>query len=354
VVAAPRDAAGVSGPLESWRDEKQSAFLYHALAAAERGSPRQALFEDLARAAERQAEIWAESARKKGQEPPAFAPDRRARIAAALIRRFEPRRIRPMLAAMKVRGLSVYAGKAPGHEMPVSVEQVGARHRGTGSGGNLRAAVFGVNDGLVSNASLILGVAGASSDGGVILLSGVAGLLAGAFSMAAGEYVSVRSQRELLESQIALERDELGEYPEEEATELALIYAARGIPEPDAHRLAQRIVADPTRALDTLAREELGLNPDELGSPFGAALFSFVSFSAGALVPLAPFLFATGSAALALAIALAALALVAVGTALSLFTGRSAAWGGLRMLLIGGAAGAATWGIGRLLGVTLA
>jgi VIT1/CCC1 family predicted Fe2+/Mn2+ transporter len=343
----------VSDPLESWRDEKQSAFLYHALAAAEQGSPRQALFEDLARAAERQAALWAEVARRAGREPTAFAPDLRARIAAGLIHRFAPRRIRHLLAAMKVRGLSVYAGRAPGHDMPVSVEEVGARHRGAGSGGNLRAAVFGVNDGLVSNASLILGVAGASSESGVILLSGVAGLLAGAFSMAAGEYVSVRSQRELFESQIALERDELGEYPEEEASELALIYAARGIPEEDARRLADRIVADPERALDTLAREELGLNPDELGSPIGAAGFSFVSFAAGALVPLAPFLVSKGGVALELAVGLTALALFAVGATLSLFTGRSAAWGGLRMLLIGGAAGAATFGIGRVLGVSL-
>ncbi len=343
----------MSGPLESWRDEKQSAFLYRALAAAEKGSPREALFQDLARAAEKQAGIWAEAARREGGALPAFAPDLRTRIAAGLIGRFAPRRIRHVLAAMKVRGLSVYAGKTPGHEMPVSVEEVGARHRGAGSGGNLRAAVFGVNDGLVSNASLILGVAGASSESGVILLSGVAGLLAGAFSMAAGEYVSVRSQRELFESQIALERDELGEYPEEEAAELALIYAARGLPIEDARRLADRMVADPARALDTLAREELGLNPDELGSPIGAAGFSFVSFAAGALVPLAPFFFSKGSAALTAAIGLASLALFAVGATLSLFTGRSAAWGGLRMLLIGGAAGAATYGLGSALGVSL-
>jgi VIT1/CCC1 family predicted Fe2+/Mn2+ transporter len=344
----------VTEPLESWRDEKQSAFLYRALAAAERGTPREALFEDLARAAERQADIWAESAARAGQPPGPFAPDRRARIAAGLIRRVDPRAMRPLLAALKVRGLSVYAGKASQHEMPVRVEEVGARHRGAGSGGNLRAAVFGVNDGLVSNASLILGVAGATPESSVILLSGVAGLLAGAFSMAAGEYISVRSQRELFESQIALERDELGEYPEEEAAELALIYAARGIPQADARRLSERIVADPERALDTLAREELGLNPDELGSPIGAAGFSFVSFAAGAVVPLAPFLFSTGNLALALAIGLASLSLFGVGAMLSLFTGRSAAWGGLRMLAIGAAAGAATWGIGRLLGVSLA
>jgi VIT1/CCC1 family predicted Fe2+/Mn2+ transporter len=343
----------VTGPLAHWHDEKQSAFLYRELACAERGTPREALFGDLAEAAESQGAIWAEAAAREGRALPAFVPGLRARIAAALIRRIGPRRIRPVLAALKVRGLSVYSGRAPGHEMPTSVADVGARHAGAGSGGNLRAAVFGVNDGLVSNTSLILGVAGASSQSDVILLSGVAGLLAGAFSMAAGEYVSVRSQRELFESQIALERDELAQYPKEEAAELALIYAARGIPRDEARRLAERIIADPARALDTLAREELGLNPDELVSPLGAAAFSLVAFAVGASIPLAPFLFWVGTPALALAVALASLALYAVGAALSLFTGTGALRGGLRMLAIGLAAGGATFGIGRLLGVSL-
>jgi VIT1/CCC1 family predicted Fe2+/Mn2+ transporter len=331
----------------------RSALLYRVLADAEKGTSREALFADLARAAEGQGAIWAEAVRRGGGELPALAPGLRVHIASLLIRGFGPRRIRPVLASLKVRGLSVYSGKAPGHEMPTTVEDVGARHTGAGSGGNLRAAVFGVNDGLVSNASLILGVAGASSQSDVILLSGVAGLLAGAFSMAAGEYISVRSQRELFESQIALERDELAEYPKEEAAELALIYAARGIPMQDARNLADRIVADPARALDTLAREELGLNPDELGSPLGAAVFSFVAFSIGASIPLAPFLFLVGTPALVLAIGLAAASLFAVGATLSLFTGTRALWGGLRMLLLGGVAGAATYGIGSLLGVSL-
>jgi VIT1/CCC1 family predicted Fe2+/Mn2+ transporter len=340
-------------PLDHWRDEKRSAVLYRVLAEIEKGTPREALFADLAQAAETQGAIWAQTASHSGEALPAFAPGPRVRIAALLIRRFGPRRIRPVLAALKVRGLSVYSGKAPGHEMPATVEEVGARHTGAGSGGNLRAAVFGINDGLVSNASLILGVAGASSQSDVILLSGVAGLLAGAFSMAAGEYISVRSQRELFESQIALERAELAEYPREEAAELALIYAARGIPKQQAAELAERIVADPARALDTLAREELGLNPDELGSPIGAAAFSFGAFAIGASIPLAPFLFLIGRPALLLAVGLAAFSLFSVGATLSLFTGTRALWGGLRMLLLGGAAGAATFAIGRLLGVSL-
>lgn len=334
---------------ENWRDEKQSIYLYGVMADAERGTQRQALFEDLAAAAEKQAAIWAGAV---AGPVPEFLPSLRVRIAAGLIRRFGPRRVRHVLSAMKVRGLSVYLGNVPGHEMPARVEDVGARHS-FGSGGNLRAIVFGVNDGLVSNASLILGVAGASSEPRVILLSGVAGLLAGAFSMAAGEYISVRSQREVFEYQIGLERDELAKYPREEAAELALIYAARGVPEEDARKLADRLIADPAVALDTLARDELGLNPGELGSPVGAALASFVSFGVGALIPLAPFLFMAGTTALLLAIGLASAALFGVGAALSMFTGKRAVLGGVRMLLIGAAAGGATFGIGWLLGVSM-
>src|SRR5262249_35445991 len=218
-------------------------------------------------------------------------------------------------------------------------------------GGNLRAAVFGVNDGLISNASLIMGIAGATSDNALILLSGVAGLVAGAFSMAAGEYVSMRSQREMYEYQIGLEREELDHYPEAEA--LALIYQERGLPREEALVVAKKIVSDPERALDTLAREELGLNPDDLGSPAGAAAFSFFSFAAGAAVPLLPFIFGAGPAALARAVALVSVALFAVGAALSLFTGRSMLYSGARMLLIGAAAGTFTYWTGKLLGVTL-
>src|SRR5204862_7886865 len=177
-----------------------------------------------------------------------------------------------------------------------------------GGGGNLRAAVFGVNDGLVSNASLILGVAGATADLKVVVMSGVAGMAAGALAMAAGEYVSVQSQRELYEYQIALERDELKQYPEAEAQELALIYAAKGLPAKEADRLAQRMVADPEHALDTLAREELGLNPDELGSPLGAAASSFVSFAAGAALPLLPYFASSGTGTLQTAIGIHAIA----------------------------------------------
>jgi VIT1/CCC1 family predicted Fe2+/Mn2+ transporter len=217
----------------------------------------------------------------------------------------------------------------------------------------LRAAVFGVNDGLVSNAALIYGVAGAGADHGIILLTGAAGLLAGAFSMAAGEYVSMRAQREMYEYQIGLERDELDQYPDEEAAELALIYVAKGVAPDEARRLADTLMQNPERALDTLAREELGLNPDELGSPWVAAISSFTAFTAGAALPLLPFLLRQEQA-LTVSISLTALGLFAVGASMSLFTGRHALLSGLRMLGIGGLAGLATYFIGSWLGVSLA
>ena len=337
--------------LESWREEKQSAWLYRELAGCE-ADPRIAdLFRALATAAERQAETW----QAEGGSPPSFAPSPRAQVAARLARLLGPRRVRPMLAALKVRGLSVYDSRtAAGHVMPTSVAEVGRRHKGYG-GGNLRAAVFGVNDGLVSNTSLIMGVAGASAGASSVITAGVAGLLAGALSMAAGEYISMRSQREMFEYQIGLERDELGEYPEEEAEELALIYAARGMDLEEARRITRDLVKNPEAALDALAREELGLNPDDLGSPWGAALFSFLAFAAGAILPLVPFLLGLPlGSAIAVAAVVAGIALFGVGAALSLFTGRQAFAGGLRMVLIGGGAGMVTWLIGSWLGAAIA
>ncbi|MFO1464202.1 MAG: VIT1/CCC1 transporter family protein [bacterium] len=340
--------------LNGWKAEKKSAYLYGLLARREPRKEIAELFGKLAQEAEKQASIWAERARAEGKAVPRdYQPDLRTRCVAALLRRFEPRHLRMALAAMKIRGLSAYSQSTPGHPMPTEVEQVGRRHRGAGVGGNLRAAVFGVNDGLVSNASLIMGVAGASHDKFFILLSGIAGLLAGAFSMGAGEFISVTSQREMFEHQIDLEKKELQQYPEQEAEELALIYQAKGLDLEEARQLATKIIANPTRALDTLAREELGLNLDELGSPWGAALFSFLSFSGGALLPLLPFLFAKHPHSLWISVGLTGTALFGVGATLSLFTGRRAVWSGLRMLMIGGGAGLATYLIGKLLGVTL-
>lgn len=341
--------------LSSWKEEKRSAYLYRIISDQESGTPRQLLFLELAREADNQAELWAVEARKSGLAvPEKYVPDIRVRIVAWLARKWGPRKIRAILAAIKIRGLSVYSSHRLGfHPVPESLEEVGASHQGGGTSGGLRAAVFGVNDGLVSIACLVMGVAGASSEHGVILLTGVAGLLAGAFSMAAGEYVSMRSQREMFEYQIGLERDELAQYPSEEAAELTLIYRARGMREDEARALAERMIADPEMGLNTLAREELGLNPDELGSPWLAAVSSFFAFFAGGLIPLLPYILNVARHPLLIAIVLTGVALFSVGAVLSLFTGRSALWGGLRMLGIGGAAGAITYLIGDLLGASL-
>jgi VIT1/CCC1 family predicted Fe2+/Mn2+ transporter len=343
----------MSHPYESWQEEKRSAWLYRVVAECERGTPRAALFDELAQAADDQAEIWLAAIAQRGDPVPApFHPDLRTRVVAGLTRLFKPRAMRGVLAAMKVRGMVLYTQNPP-HPTPVHRDDIGKRHRSGATGNALRAGVFGVNDGLVSNAALIYGVAGASPEPSLIVLTGVAGLLAGAFSMAAGEYVSVRSQREMFEYQIGLERDELEKYPDEEAAELALIYAAKGMDSAEARRLADKLMEDPERALDTLAREELGLNPDELGSPWVAALSSFTAFTTGAALPLLPFLF-NHDKALTASISLTALGLFAVGASMSLFTGRHAVLSGLRMLGIGGAAGLATWFIGAWLGVSLA
>jgi VIT1/CCC1 family predicted Fe2+/Mn2+ transporter len=344
-------------PLESWREEQRAAMLYRACADAERDNARGELFVRLAGEALAQAAIWQAQLTARGSPAPGpYVADRRTRIVARLVGLVGPRRLRPVLSAMKVRGMSIYsqgaAGVDPGHAAPAA-GGVERRHRGLAGGGNLRAAVFGVSDGLVSNASLIFGVAGASASAPLVVLSGVAGLAAGAFAMAAGEYVSVRSQREFFEYQIGLERDELAQYPDAEAQELALIYAAKGLPRREAERVAQKIVADPEHALDTLAREELGLNPDELGSPFGAAATSWCAFALGAAIPLLPFVL-RATHALAASIASTGAALFAVGAVLSLFTGRHAWRSGLRLLALGAGAGALTWLIGHALGVATA
>lgn len=342
--------------LAKWQEEKRSAYLYRIISDQESGTPPQLLFLELAKAADEQAGLWAIEAKKAGSlVPEHYCPDARARLVGWLIRHLGPRRLRPVLAAMKIRGLSIYSSRRPGgvHRKPTSLEEIGASHRGGSTSGGLRAAVFGSNDGLISITCLVLGVAGASQDAGLILLAGVAGLLAGAFSMAAGEYVSMRSQREMFEYQINQERDEIILYPDEEAEELALIYEARGMAREEALVLAKRMIADPERGLNVLAREELGLNPDELGSPWKAALSSFFAFAAGGCAPLLPYLIGIEHNTLAIAILLSLIALFAVGALLSLFTGRNALWGGLRMLGIGSVAGAISYWLGGLIGGSL-
>jgi VIT1/CCC1 family predicted Fe2+/Mn2+ transporter len=258
------------------------------------------------------------------------------------------KRMLPELLATR-RVLSHAAPLLP-HAGPVEGEQ----KTGAGKSGTLRAAIFGVNDGLVSNAALIMGFAGAAQDRAVILLAGVSGLLAGAFSMAAGEYVSMRVQREVLERMLHLEAHEIGSDPEGERRELAEIYMRKGITPELADRLATEISRDPKTALDTHAREELGIDPAEgLGSPGGAAMSSFLTFAAGALIPLIPFLFVGGAMGTTISAALTGVALLGVGALTSRVTGRSPIAAGLRMLAIGGGAAIVTYVIGAALGVSI-
>lgn len=229
----------------------------------------------------------------------------------------------------------------------------GFHHHRDVQGGVARASIFGISDGLVSNVSLILGFAGADTSSSVVRLAGIAGLLAGAFSMAAGEYVSMQAQRELLERELDRERRELERNPEVELAELAQLYESRGMEPELARTVAETMMATPEQALEVHAREELGVAPDSLGSPVGAAVGSFLSFCVGALVPLIPWFVGSGTAAVWWSLALAVLAAAVVGVALASFTGRSAWYSAVRQALIAAVAAGVTFAVGRALGVTV-
>jgi vacuolar iron transporter family protein len=252
------------------------------------------------------------------------------------------------------RVLRLMAGTSPAGIKGRTLARLEGRHRTVG-GNALRAAVLGANDGLVSNLSLVMGVAGAQLTGQGVLITGLAGLLAGACSMAMGEWLSVQSARELSQRQLAIEADEIREVPHEEQQELALIYEAKGLTADDARKVAAEIMADESKALETLAQEELGIDPADLGgSPWEAAGMSFALFTVGAILPVAPFAILTDMHAVGASLGISAAALFVIGAAITLFTGRNALYAGSRQLLFGLAAAGLTYGIGRLLGVALA
>jgi VIT1/CCC1 family predicted Fe2+/Mn2+ transporter len=328
---------------DNWREEKRSAYIYGVLATCEGNILHQKLFADLQQAANKQAGMWEQKLIQANLPVPAkFKPDFRTALVTKLARWFGAERIHFILAAMKIRGMSVFTQYHSEH-----------KHTGLNASSNLRAAVFGVNDGLVSNMSLILGVSGAHVDPHIIILTGVAGLLAGACSMGAGEYISVLSQREVFEYQIAIEEAELKEYPEEEKDELALIYEARGVPKEDARKLANLMIDNPETGLNTLVREELGINPEDMVSPLGAMLASFFAFAFGAFIPLLPFLFGHSSWNLPVSVVLTGLSLFSIGAVLSLYTNRNPLLLGARMLAVGAGAGILTFLIGTLMGGAL-
>lgn len=362
----------------NYQGEIDGVALYERLAAAERDPDRATIFLELAETEKRHVQVWADKLRECGVDVPALKPSMRVRVLGFLADRLGTRAVLPMVSAMESSGFDNYMAQSEAgpplarderaHSRTLqTLSRAGGATTTTGTdvsvitrderwhrvdaGGTLRAAIFGVNDGLVSNMSLVMGVAGADPDGSFIILAGVAGLLAGAFSMGAGEFISVTSQRELFERQIALEMEELEANPEEERRELALIYRAKGLPPEEAERMSRRILEDRGVALETLAREELGLNPDELGSPYRVAFSSFTAFAAGAIIPVIPFLFGSSLLHVLTSLALSGAALFAVGAGVSLFTGRSLWFSGLRQLGIGMGAAAVTFTIGRLIGV---
>ncbi|MBL7922713.1 MAG: VIT1/CCC1 transporter family protein [Bacteroidia bacterium] len=252
-----------------------------------------------------------------------------------------------------VRILNAILEKESGHKAG-SIARFEKRHRSVG-GNALRAAVLGGNDGLVSNFSLVMGIAGASGGGEAVLLAGMAGLLAGALSMALGEWISVRSSQELYENQMQLEMEELELNPEGEQRELALIYMSKGISEEQARHMAGEVIKDKSRAHDVLSREELGINPEELkGSAMEAALFSFFLFAAGAILPVLPFFFLNGNIAVYTSAMVSAVGLFLIGAAITLFTGKSVWFSGFRQVFFGLAAAAITFGIGKWIGVSIA
>ena len=359
------------------RDELDGAALYTAIAEAEPDPLRKDLFLQLAQAEARHAELWRAKLAEAGVKAAAYVPSFRTRLLGKLAQRFGPRFVMPTIAATEFADRNKYAIQADAGSMSAeerghaAIVQEMARtsprgtvsgadiaraepwHRGA-SGNNLRAAVLGANDGLVSNFCLIMGVAGAGADSRIILLTGVAGLIAGACSMALGEWLSVTNARELASTQIAKEAEELEQTPQAEQHELALIYQAKGLPKPEAERIAAELMRNKKAALDTLAREELGIDPGELGgSALAAAVTSFALFAAGAVCPVAPFILLHGAPAIIASIAASAVALCGVGVLTSLFNGRSAWFSAARQTLFGCAAAALTYGIGTALGVSL-
>jgi VIT1/CCC1 family predicted Fe2+/Mn2+ transporter len=362
----------------NWQGEVDSAAQYHAMAATEPGSENAKLYENLAAIEEKHAAFWEARLEAAGQPPGPRKPSWRARVLMYFARQWGAGSILPTIASQEYAGRHDYApqretaktgmtgeermharllqtmlAKTSGVEGS-TIGRIEGRHHSVG-GNTLRASVLGANDGLCSNLSLVMGVAGASVSEHTVLLTGIAGLLAGACSMGLGEWVSVTSSRELSEREVRIEREELEANPEQEREELQLIYEAKGLGSDEARELSSRLLADPKTALDVLSREELGIDPaDRGGSPWAAALSSMLLFSVGAIVPVIPFFFLRGTLATVASMCAGAAGLFLIGASISIFTGRSALFSGFRQLVLGLLAAGVTFAIGRLIGVAVA
>jgi vacuolar iron transporter family protein len=367
-------------PVERYRRhitaEWDAAALYTGLAELSRGRRKEVLAE-LAGIEEKHAAFWSDKIVDHGGTPPEreqFRPSERTMSLLETARRYSTDLVLPIVEQDERDAVDEYTAEPDAPSFMLEDEAGHARalaellqdgrdvvggeptnegwHR-TDKSGTLRAGIFGINDGLVSNTALVMGFAGAGAARETVLFAGLAGLLAGAFSMAAGEYISMVNQREAFEREIELEREEIELHPEDEQRELELIYEAKGLDPTVAAEIAERVMSDKEVALDTMAREELGLDPDDLGSPWGAALSSFVAFSLGAVLVVVPYLFTGGTVGLFAAIGLALLALTTVGGVMARLNGRPPARGIARQLAVGIAAAGATYLFGTLFGVTL-
>ena len=359
-----------------WEEEMTSAALYKSFSENEKDERLAEVYKRMSENEVQHANRWAAKVEAEGGTLPKFKLEMRPRIQIWLGKRLGPSFVIPGLVAKERDGTAAYnqvadatgmARDERSHAMLINqitrtmrggfeggaLAMLEGRHKATG-GNALRAAVLGANDGMVSNMSLVMGVAGAALNNKTILITGLAGMLAGSVSMALGEWLSVQSSRELFSHQIKIESAEIEAAPEEEANELALIYEARGLKKEQAQLLASQILENKDSALDTLAREELGIDPDELGgSAWVAAITSFLLFALGAIVPVLPFTFLTGMAAVIASILFSMIGLFILGAIVTLFTGQTVLYSGFRMVIFGIIAAAVTFGIGRLIGVSI-
>jgi len=356
-------------------DETNGAALYDSLAAAEKDSRLAEVYRRLANVERRHADRWRQKLEAAGEKIPSPKVSWRTKTLGLIARRFGTGVVLPSVQSLEQADSSKYAkqadaadfhGDEKSHARVIGlmtsmrggfagseVAKLEGRHR-TAGGNALRAAVLGANDGLVSNLSLVMGVAGAAMPEKTVLITGLAGLLAGAGSMALGEWLSVQSSRELYTHQIEMEQEELETMPEEEEEELALIYQARGLDETEARKFASSVMSNHDTALDAMAREELGIDPSELGgSAWQAAITSFFLFAIGAIVPVSPFFFTDLQTGVVMSVIFSTLALFIIGAAITLFTGRSVLVSGTRQVVFGLIAAALVYGVGKLVGVSI-
>lgn len=364
----------------NYKSEMYAISLYTKLCEVEQNSHLKEIYSKLVENEKKHADFWAQKLLENTGAVPKLKPDFRTKILGFLASKLGPAFVLSTITSIEKGAASGYNGQKDAESVNMPSEEKSharvfsylsqstkghgiqgaelarfeGRHKATG-GNALRAAVLGANDGLVSVFCLVMGVAGAGVGARQILITGIAGLLAGALSMALGEWLSVQSSRELYQHQIDIEKSELAEIPEEEIEELTLIYQSKGIEVETAKKLAEKLISDPNTSLDTLAREELGINPDELGgSAWIAAITSFFLFAVGGILPVIPYIFFQGTIGVIVSAVLSALGLFIIGAFITLMTGKNPLWAGLRQVLFGLITASITFIIGHIIGGNIA